>query len=82
MINNILTILTETDREEIKRALKEIIIEQIRSDFADTGSYIFDPSEVDNMMTDAIDEVKEEIKPILKEYMMEEMKKKMGISFD
>ena len=79
MDNNILTILTETDRYEIKRALKDIIIEQIKSDFEDNDCYLFDINDINGVMEEAITEIKEEIKPLLKEKLFAEMKAKLEL---
>lgn len=78
-MENILTILTETDREEIKRALKDIIIEQIRTDFEERTTYIYNPSNLDVMFDEAIEEVKEQIKPLLEQELMKQMKEKLGL---
>ena len=79
MDSNILTILTETDRDEIKKALKDIIIEQIRSDFNENSCYLFDIDDINNVMEEAIAEIKEEIKPLLKEKLFAEMKEKLEL---
>ena len=79
MDNNILAILTETDREEIKRALKDIIIEQIRDDFAENDMYLFDKNEINEMMDEAIMEVKSEIKPLLEQKLLKEMREKLNM---
>lgn len=77
--NNILTVLTSEDREEIRKSLKDIIIEQIKDDFRDCGTYMFDMDDINDMMQEAIEEIKEEIKPMLKDFMFNEMKNKLGI---
>ena len=77
--NNILTILTKDDQKEIKQALKNIIIEQIKSDFESQDEYIFDRDSIDELMEEAMDEIKEEIKPLLKDFLFSEMEKKLGI---
>lgn len=78
MDNNILAILTTEDRDDIKKALKDIIINQIREDVRG-DTYIFDSNDLNDMMQEAITEIKEEIKPILKDFMFNKMKKKLGI---
>ena len=79
MDNNILTILTESDREEIKKALKDIIIDQIRSDFADCNMYLFDQTQLSEMMDEAIEEVKLEIRPLLEKKLLVEMREKLNM---
>ncbi|WP_297419147.1 hypothetical protein [Clostridium sp.] len=84
MDNNILTILTSEDKEEIRKSIKDIIIKQIEEDLISysEGHYIFDEDEIlkiQDMINEAIEEVKAEIKPLLKEKMFKEMKDKLGI---
>ena len=84
MGNNILTILTSEDKEEIRKSIKDIIIKQIEEDLISysEGHYIFDEDEIlkiQDMINEAIEEVKAEIKPLLKEKMFKEMKDKLGI---
>lgn len=79
MDNNILTILTSEDKEDIRVALKDIIIERIKDDFEAYNCFIFDPDELDTMIQDAVEEAKAEIKPMVKEFMFNEMKNKLGL---
>lgn len=79
---NILTILKSEDREEIRAALKRVIINQIEDDFRENCDYLFDIDDINGMIEEALEEVKEEIKPIIKEHMLEEMNKKLGLYYD
>ena len=79
MDNNILTILTSQDRDEIKQALKDAIIKQIQDDFHSCDSYMFNIDDINKMMQEAIEDVQEEVKPIVKEFMLNEIKKKLKI---
>lgn len=79
MNTNILTVLTSEDRDDIRVALKEIIIEQVKEDFRDNGSYLFDREDVEGMVHEALEEAKEEIKLQLKEVMLKQMQDKLGI---
>lgn len=78
MDNNILTLFTSEDRTEIRTAIKEIIIEQVKYDFENNSNYLLDPSQVEDMVADVVDEVKEEIRDILKEKLMKEMEEKIN----
>jgi ribosomal protein S3AE len=79
MNNDILTILTSEDKDDIRKALKDIIVNRIKEDFQDYDSYIFDGDSLGEIIEEAIEEVKDEIKPLLKEQMFNEMKKKLGM---
>ena len=79
MDNNMLTILTSEDRDEIKQSLKNVIIEPIESDFRESTNYLFDANDISDMLQEAIKEVKAEIKPLMKDYLLQEMQKKLGI---
>jgi hypothetical protein len=83
MDNNILTLLTSEDKDEIKKAIKDIIINQIEEDVKDCGNYLIDTDELNDMIQEAVEEAveeaKDELKPVLKEFMFNEMKKKLGI---
>ena len=77
--NNILTILTSDDRDEVRESIKQLIIEQVKSDLEESEYYIFDPDELQEMLTNLAEEVKEEIKPLIKEKMFGDMMKKLEL---
>ncbi|HHX71285.1 MAG TPA: hypothetical protein GX708_24985 [Gallicola sp.] len=77
--NNILTILTSDDRDEVRESIKQLIIEQVKSDLEESDYYIFDPDELQEMLTNLAEEVKEEIKPLIKEKMFGDMMKKLEL---
>ena len=77
--NNILTILTSDDRDEVRESIKQLIIEQVKSDLEESEYYIFDPDELQEMLTNLAEEVKEEIKPLIKEKMFSDMMKKLEL---
>jgi predicted transcriptional regulator len=79
MDTNILTIFTETDREEIKKAVKQLIINQVESDLRESYNYLFDPDELHEMIEEAINEVKEEVKPLIKEKLLKDMMSKLEL---
>lgn len=76
---NILTILTSDDRDEVRNAVKQLIIEQVKSDLEQSEYYIFDPDELQEMLSDLAQEVKEEVKPLIKEKMFADMMKKLDL---
>lgn len=77
-MENVLTLLTSEDRFEIKKAMKEIIVEQIKSDFESYDCYLFDPSQIQDMIEEVVDEVREEVKIAYKEKVMKEMEEKLA----
>jgi len=77
--NNILTILTSDDRDDVRNAVKQLIIEQVKSDLEQSEYYIFDPDELQEMLSDLAQEVKEEVKPLIKEKMFADMMKKLDL---
>ena len=63
-MKNIITLSTNEDKDEIKKAIKEMIIEQIRNDFENTSTYLIDPSQIENMFLEVVAEVKDEVRGI------------------
>lgn len=78
-MNNITTLFTSEDKKEIREAIKEIVIEQIKNDFENYSNYLFDPSQIEDMTCEVIEEVKEEVKEIYKAKLMKEMEEKLGL---
>lgn len=63
MKEDILAIFTSEDKNDIKQAVKNIIIEQINSDLSELRySYIIDDSDLSDMVVELLSELKEEIK--------------------
>lgn len=79
MDTDILTILTKSDREEIKSAMKNLIIEQFESDLKDTDAFLFDYQSLEDMIEEVIEEVKTEIRPLAKKKLKAEMKSKLNL---
>lgn len=73
-MENIIKIFTSEDKSELKDAFKEIIKEQFKSEVEENDRYLFDPNEIEEMVTEAfqevIDKVKEEYKVKLREKML------------
>ena len=78
-MDNILTLLTSEDKDEIRKAIKEIIIKQVRSDFENNSFYLVDPNQIEDMVSEVVEEVKEEVREIYKEKLIKEMEEKLGI---
>jgi NTP pyrophosphatase (non-canonical NTP hydrolase) len=66
-MSDILAILTNGDRDEIKEAMKKLLIARIKSDLDDY--YLISASETGELMSAILDEVKESVKKeIITEY--------------
>lgn len=74
-------IFNEQDKEELKRAMKNIIIEQFRSDLRDMGVYLLHPDNVAEYLQEAMEEiindVKDEYKEIIKQKIQREVEYKL-----
>lgn len=79
MNENILAIFTSEDRQELKDAFKKLIIEQLESDLKENYNYLFDPDDMQELCTQAIEEIKGEVKELLKNKMMKEMMAKLDL---
>lgn len=79
-MDNILTIFTSKEQDEIKQAFKEILIENFRNEVEEDASWFFktdDMSEyIQGMMEELIHEVKDEFKGKLKKKLFEALDKK------
>lgn len=78
-MEKILTLFTSEDKDEIRKAIKEIIIEQVKTDFENTSTYLVDPSQIEDMVSEVVEEVKDEVRSIYKEKIMKEMEEKLGL---
>ena len=77
-MNNIFAIFTSDDKEEIKQAMKECIIEQMKEELEELRySYIVDDEQLANMSTEIINEIKEEIKAEYKDMFRKQMEEKL-----
>ena len=77
MVENIIKIFNSEDEKEVKQAFKNIIIEQFRSDVENSDVYLFEPSDVREMVEDAFKEVIKEIKIEFKEKYKEKIFKSL-----
>ena len=76
-MENILTLFTSEDKNEIKGAIKEIIIKQVESDFQDNCHYLINPNEIEDMISEVIEEIKDEVKTIYREKIIKEIEEKL-----
>ncbi len=76
-MENILTLFTSEDRNEIKNSIKEIIIKQVEKDFEDNCHYLINPNEIEDMISEVIEEVKDEVKNIYREKIIKEIEEKL-----
>lgn len=65
MKSDILTVLTTEDRNEMKQAIKEMCLDQIREDIK--SIYLIDAHDIRELHQELLSELKEEIKKELKE---------------
>lgn len=54
-------IFSPEDEQEMKQAFKEIIIEQFKLDIQDSGEYLVDMSEVEDMIMDSFRDIIDEL---------------------
>ena len=78
-MDNILTLFTSEDKNEIRKAIKQIIIKQVEKDFEDNCHYLINPNEIEDMISEVIEEVKDEVKYIYREKLIKEMEEKLKI---
>lgn len=76
-MENILTLFTSEDRNEIRNSIKEIIIKQVESDFQDNCNYLINPNEIEDMISEVIEEIKDEVKTIYREKIIKEIEEKL-----
>lgn len=76
-MENILTLFTSEDKNEIKGAIKQIIIKQVEKDFEDSCHYLINPNEIEDMISEVIEEIKDEVKTIYREKIIKEIEEKL-----
>ena len=76
-MDNILTLFTSEDKNEIRKAIKQIIIKQVEKDFEDNCHYLINPNEIEDMISEVIEEVKDEVKTIYREKIIKEIEEKL-----
>ena len=72
-MNDIITILTSEDRDEIKTELKKLIIERVDTDLKDYNMYCFNPEYIENVVGDMFNEIVEELQPKFKKAIKDKM---------
>lgn len=78
-MDNILTLFTSEDKNEIRKAIKQIIIKQVEKDFEDNCHYLINPNEIEDMISEVIEEVKDEVKYIYREKLIKGIEEKLKI---
>lgn len=78
-MDNILTLFTSEDKNEIRKTIKQIIIKQVEKDFEDNCHYLINPNEIEDMISEVIEEVKDEVKNIYREKLIKEMEEKLRL---
>ena len=72
-MESILKIFNPKDEQELKKAIKDVIIKQIKIDMREQDEYIFNSEELEEMIKDSFQEIIEELKgefrPILRAKM-------------
>lgn len=68
-------LFTTEDQQEMKQALKEIIVEQFKNEVEEYDRYMFDPNDIQEKVEEAFTEVITEIKLEFKEKLREQMLK-------
>ena len=78
MKSDILALFTSEDRDEIKQAMKECIIEQMKIELEEMRySYIVDDEQLSDMSKELVEELKEEIKSEYKDMLRKQMEEKL-----
>lgn len=76
-MDNIIKIFSSQDVEEVKKAFKDLLIEQFKSDLETNNCYLFDPSTVEDMIhevySECIEEIKEDLKKMIKKQFKENL---------
>lgn len=72
-MENIVKIFNSEDQAEIKKAFKEIIVEQFKTDMEERDFYMFDPDAIEEMINESFCEAIDEVKIEFKEKMREQM---------
>ena len=78
-MDNILTLFTSEDKNEIRKAMKQRIIKQVEKDFEDNCHYLINPNEIEDMISEVIEEVKDEVKYIYREKLIKGIEEKLKI---
>lgn len=71
-MQDILTIFNSKEKNEIKEAIKNMILETIKKELED-NSYLLDTTElISNIIDDAVDEVEQDIKNMYKQKLIQD----------
>lgn len=71
-MQDILTIFNSKEKNEIKEAIKNMILETVKKELED-NSYLLDTTElISNIIDDAVDEVEQDIKNMYKQKLIQD----------
>lgn len=76
-MNNLMTLFNSEDKNEIKTAVKELILKQVERDFEDNSNYLINPNEIEDMISEVIDELREEIKEKYRDIIIKQLEEKL-----
>lgn len=81
-MENVFTLLTSEDKDDIRASVKAIIIQQIKNDFENYDCYILDPHEIEDMVQEVVEEAKDEVRNMYKEILIKQMEEKLSKLMD
>jgi hypothetical protein len=77
MKSDIFALFTSEDRDEIKQAMKECIIEQMKIELEEfRPAYMVDEEQLSEILSETLAEIKEEIKAEYKDMLRKQMEEK------
>ena len=72
-MDEILTIFSSEDKQELKEAFKKIIIEQFKQDLLSNDEYLIHPDEIKEMVEEVLNEILDDVKALMKEQIQKEL---------
>ena len=76
---NLLAIFTSEDKDEIKREVKQLILDRVKRDLEDYDRFIVCGDDIRDMFEGVLDECKEEIKADMMVKIRESMEEKLRL---
>jgi len=73
-MDEILTIFSSEDKQELKEAFKKIIIEQFKQDLLSNDEYLIHPDEIKEIVEEVLNEILDDVKDMMEEKIREELK--------
>ena len=72
-MDEILTIFSSEDKQELKEAFKKIIIEQFKQDLLSNDEYLIHPDEIKEMVEEVLNEILDDVKALMEEQIEKEL---------